>query len=183
MILFINACVRKQSRTLRLAKEVLSRLGEPYEEVRLEKLGLTSLDEEAYEERNRLVAENRFDDPSLALSRQFAEAETIVIAAPYWDMNFPSLLKLYFERIYVIGIVSDYGLDGRPYGLCKGKKLYFVTTSGGPYSPRFSYDYVHELVTKVFGIKETRLIAASFMDIYGGDPEARLKEAIDAFVP
>ena len=183
MILFINACVRKQSRTLRLAKEVLSRLGEPYEEVCLEKLELKPLDEEAYEERNRLVAEGHFDDPCLALSRQFAEAETIVIAAPYWDMNFPSLLKLYFERVYVIDIVSSFDQTGRPHGLCKGKKLYFVTTSGGPFSPRFSYDYVHELATGMFGVKETRLVAASFMDIDGGDPEARLKEAIDAFVP
>jgi len=35
----------------------------------------------------------------------------------------------------------------------------------------------------MFGVKETRLVAAPFMDIDGGDPEARLKEAIDAFVP
>ena len=180
MVLFVNCCVRKESRTLRLAKDVLNRLGKPYKEVRVEDLGLKPLSEKDYEERMRLVSEGRFDDSRLALSKEFSEAETIVIAAPYWDMNFPSLLKLYLERVYVIGVVSSYNDEGIPHGLCKGKKLYYVTTSGGPFDSRYSYDYIHELATQAFGIRETRLVVASFLDVVGGDPDARLQEAIDA---
>ena len=38
--------------------------------------------------------------------RTIANADKIVIAAPFWDMSFPSLLKVYIENIYTIGIVS-----------------------------------------------------------------------------
>ena len=41
-------------------------------------------------------------------------ADTIVIAAPFWDFSFPAALKIYIENIYVTGIVSRYGSDGRP---------------------------------------------------------------------
>ena len=34
-ILFVNACVREESRTRRLAKLLLTKLARPYEEVRL----------------------------------------------------------------------------------------------------------------------------------------------------
>ena len=183
MNLFINCCVRKESRTLVLAQEVMSRIGKEFKEIRVEDLGLSPLTEEDIEVRTRLVEEGKLNDPRLALSKEFAEAETIVIAAPYWDLTFPSLLKLYLERIYVIGIVSQYDEQGNPHGLCKGKKLYFVTTAGGPYDPRFSYDYVRELVTHYFGIAETRLVAASLMDVVGVDPDAQLKDAMDSFVP
>ena len=35
-ILFVNACVRKESRTRQLAEKLLAKLGGDYEEVRLE---------------------------------------------------------------------------------------------------------------------------------------------------
>ena len=183
MVLLINCCVRKCSRTLRLAKEVLVALGNEYEEVRVSELGLLPLTEEDIENRARLVEEGCLDAPELALAKQFAKAETIVIAAPYWDLGFPSSLKLYLERIYVIGIVSQYDENGTPHGLCKGKKLYYVTTSGGTHDPRFGYDYVRELTTRYFGIRETKLVAAEMLDVDGFDAEAQLKKASDGFVP
>lgn len=180
MTLFINCCVRKNSRSLRLAKAVLARLGDEYEESRVEELGLAPLNEEAIERRTSLVQEGRLDDPSLALSKQFASAETIVIAAPYWDLGFPSLLKLYLEQVYVIGIVSSYDEMGRLHGLCQGKDLYFVTTSGGPYSPDYGYHYVREIATKYWGIKCSHLIFLDNLDIVGVDAEAKLNDAISA---
>ena len=35
-ILYVNACVRKDSRTAKLAKKLLTRLDKPYEEIILE---------------------------------------------------------------------------------------------------------------------------------------------------
>ncbi len=37
MILYVNACVRKQSRTLRLAKQMMDKLDGEIKEVKLEK--------------------------------------------------------------------------------------------------------------------------------------------------
>lgn len=84
-------------------------------------------------------------------AKQFAYADTIIIAAPYWDLSFPSMLKVYIENIYVTGIVSKYGKDGVPIGLCKASELTYVTTAGGPYNPDFSYGYIREMSTAFWG--------------------------------
>ena len=44
----------------------------------------------------------------ISYAKQFAGADTIVIAAPFWDLSFPAILKTYIENIYVTGIVSRY---------------------------------------------------------------------------
>ena len=45
-VLFINTCVRKESRTRRLAEKLLLKLDRPYEEIRLDRLTFPSVDEE-----------------------------------------------------------------------------------------------------------------------------------------
>ena len=100
------------------------------------------------------------------------------MSAPYWDDQFPAVLKTYMENIYCIGIVAKYNENGYPQGLCKAKKLYYVTTAGGKYNPRFSFDYIDHLVKNMFGIKETELICAEYLNIDGNDAEKILSEAI-----
>ena len=63
MILFINACVRQESRTLRLAKHLLSRMNDTVEEIRLEDLHFPIADEAFLNRRDSLIAAGRFDDP------------------------------------------------------------------------------------------------------------------------
>ena len=57
-VLFVNACVRPQSRTLVLARQVLGQLGGKVEEVDLGRERLRPLDWEQLQERDRLAAEN-----------------------------------------------------------------------------------------------------------------------------
>lgn len=90
-------------------------------------------------------------------------------------------MKTYIENIYSIGIVTKYEEDGRPQGLCKAKKLYYVTpTARGRYNPRFSFDYIDYLVKNMFGIKETELVYAEYLDIEGNDAEGILSEVISS---
>lgn len=178
MILYINACPRNDSRTDILAKALLGTIGE-YTEVKLTSLNLKPLDDERLARRTALIAQQNYDDEMFSLSKQFALADEIVISAPYWDGSFPAVLKTYIENIYVTGIVSKYGENGAPVGLCRAKKLYYVTTAGGPYNPNFSYDYIRFLAINMFGIKETELVFTEFMDIVGNDPDAILKKKID----
>jgi len=177
MILYVNSCIRKPSRTDDLAREVLAKLGGEYEEVKLAQMHLKSISNERLEKRTELVKEGKFDDPMFDLARQFAAADTIVIGAPYWDLSFPAKLKLYIENIYVMGIVSKYSEHGFPVGLCKAKKLYYVTTAGGPYLPDYSFDYITTMATQVFGISETKLIKAEMLDVVGYNPERIMKKA------
>lgn len=52
------------------------------------------------------------------LAEQFAQADEIVVAAPYWDLSFPSILKVYLERVCVTGITFHY-VENREEGLCR----------------------------------------------------------------
>lgn len=174
MTLYINCCARDCSRTERLAQAVLKKLGEKYTELRLYDTHIEPLDGARLERRTALLEKGDLSDPMFDLAKQFAAADTIVISAPYWDLSFPSKLKVYIENIYVTGIVTEYGDDGRPRGLCRAKKLYYVTSAGGPYEPEFSYGYIESLAKNYFGIPETELVMAEMLDIVGNDPEAIL---------
>ena len=178
MILYINSCVRSDSRTDRLARAVLSKMGE-YTELYLPDEGLAPLTEEALIKRTKLLSENDTIDEMFRYAKQFASADKIVISAPFWDGSFPSLLKVYIENIYAVGIVSRYDEKGMPVGMCRADELVYVTTAGGKYIPDFSYGYIKALAESCFGIKNTRLVMAEMLDIVGMDAEKILKEAIE----
>ena len=107
-IVFVNACVRPGSRTKVLAQEVLKKLDGCVEEVKLYDTPMAALDLEGMEKRNRAARDRDFSDPSFDLARQFAAADAIVIAAPYWDLMFPAVVKTYFENVTVSGISCCY---------------------------------------------------------------------------
>ena len=179
MVLFINACVRAQSRSKRLADQLLSKLDGDVEEVKLEKLDFPKVDEAFLQKRDRLIADGQFSDPLFLLARQFAAADQIVIAAPYWDLSFPAALKQYFEQINVLGITFVYTPEGIPKGLCRAKKLFYVTTAGGMYVPEeFGYGYVKALAQNFYGIADVELIKAVGLDIDGADAEKIMQEIL-----
>ena len=177
-ILFINACVRGESRTKKLAEKLLEKLNRPVEEVRLEEINFPIVDEDFLNMRDRLISEGSLDSPVFKLARQFSEAETIVIAAPYWDLSFPAVLKQYFEQVNVVGITFRYTEEGIPEGLCKADRIFYVSTAGGGYAPtEFGFGYVKALAQGYYGIGDVRLIETVGLDIYGADVEAILEEA------
>lgn len=174
-ILYINACVREHSRTDELARGLLSCLDGTVEELRLRDANLHSLSEEDIAHRDQAIARGDYADYGLA--KQFASADLIVIAAPHYDLSFPSLLKVYLENIYVMGVVTRFTEEGRPEGLCRAKKLYYVATSGGKMDTRFGYDYVRALALEAFGIKECALIYADMLDVFPENASSILSEA------
>ena len=178
-VLYVNACVRGESRTDRIARALLDRLGGTQEEVRLAELDLQPLSEARLSRRTALIERGDFADPMFDLARQFQAAEEIVIAAPYWDLSFPAVLKLYLENIFVTGLVFAYTENGVPRGLCRAKKLWYVVTAGGPYVPDYSYGYLRAVAQQYFGIPETELIQAGMLDVEGFDAEAIVTGEID----
>ena len=177
-VLFINACVRKESRTERLAKKLLSKLNSPVEELRLHEISFPVVNDDFLNMRDRLISEQDFSNPVFDLARKFSEAETIVIAAPYWDLSFPAALKQYFEQINVVGITFRYTEDGIPVGMCRADSLYYVTTAGGSYVPEeFGFGYVKSLAQNFYGISKVRTIEAVGLDLYGADVEAIMQSS------
>ena len=178
MILYVNSCVRSDSRTDRLARALLSKLEGEIQEVHLPSLCPAPLSEERLAARNAWVEARDFSDPYFDLAKQFAAADTVVVSAPFWDLSFPALLKLYFENIYIIGLTSAYNENGIPVGLCRAKTLYYVSTAGGPFFPDYGFAYVRDLATRCFGIGEAKAIVAEGLDIVGNDADALMAEAI-----
>ena len=180
MILYLNACVRSESRTKRLADHVLAGLDDKeVKEVRLWELNLPDPDEVFINKRNELSAKSDFSDPLFDHAKDFAAADTIIIAAPFWDLSFPAFLKRYLEQICVVGLTFFYDEQGSPQTLCKAQKLYYVTTAGGPiYSDVYGFGYIQELGKTFFHIPEFIEVKAEMLDIVGSDPEAILAEAI-----
>lgn len=176
-ILFINACVRPNSRTFELTKTVLSKLKGAVEQVNLYDLPLKALDLEGMEKRDVAAKTKCFDDEFFDLAKQFSEAETIVVAAPYWDLMFPAVVKSYFETITVNGLTFVYGENGIPKGLCKAKELIYVTTSGGPIFQNFGFEYVSALAKSFYGIETIKLISAQGLDIKGADVDSIMNKA------
>ena len=179
-ILYVNACVRKESRTKRLADKLLSKLGEPYEELCLEKIAFPIVNEEYLNKRDQLISAGDFQSPAFDLARQFSEAKTIVIAAPYWDLSFPSMLKQYLEQSNVVGITFKYSEEGVPVALCKANRLFYVTTAGGLYVPEdYGFGYVKALAQNFYGIQDVRKIEAVGFYIYGANVNSIMKDAED----
>jgi FMN-dependent NADH-azoreductase len=105
-------------------------------------------------------------------------ADVIVIAAPYWDMMFPAVLKTYLENVTVSGITFCYSEQGTPKSLCRAKALYYVTTAGGFIGQNdFGFSYVKALAQSFFGIPHIHRYAAEGLDIFGADPEMIMSRA------
>ena len=179
MILFVNGCVRENSRTLELAQAVLAKEIDQIEEIRLYPDGPEGLDAEKLALRDEVLANGNLDHPMLRWARQFAQADTIVIAAPYWDLAFPAKVRAYLEEVTVSGVTFRYGENGIPQGLCKAKRLIYVTTAGGPIFENFNFgfDYVKALAQGFYGIPNISLVKAEGLDIWGADVEAIMEAA------
>ena len=176
--LLINACARPDSRTLALAKYALTLISDSFCEVNLYKEGITPLDYNALMKRDELISNRNFADSMFRFAKQFRDAGEIVIAAPYWDLSFPSVLKCYTESLCVNGLTFRYGENGQVIPLCRCKRLVYVTTSGGYIGDNnHGYDYVKALCNNLLGIENTVFVSAEGLDIYGNDIEKILSDA------
>ena len=184
-ILLVNACVRPESRTMDLARKVLEHLDGVVEEVDIEKEKILPLTNKTMEKRQAACDAGITDLPMMKYAWQFAEADEIVVAAPYWDLSFPAILKAYFEQITVSGVTFKNMGDGTYKKLSKAEKLYYVMTAGGPvYSPNMGYEYVKTLVSEFYGISDTTLFTAEMLDVDGADVPAimeKAKQAVDGY--
>lgn len=184
-ILFINACPREGSRTLELARYLLDKTNGSVEELTIFEENLLPLNGKTLALRDKMTANQNFDHPIFKYAKQFAKADTIVLAAPFWDLSFPSALKIWLEYVMAKEITFRYTEEGFPCGLCKAKKLFYISTAGGPVLPaHMGFSYVDGLAKSYFGIPETVLFSAENLDVVGADTAAILtkaKEEIDNY--
>lgn len=122
MVLFIDACARPQSRTRMLAETACEMMSDSVKRIDLFQQNLRPLDGETLAKREAFVCSADYTDDMFRFARQFKDADEIVIAAPYWDLSFPAVLKCYLEAICVNGLTCFNIMSmGYPKGCAKPK--------------------------------------------------------------
>ena len=177
-LVVINACVRQgDSRTLLIAEPIISALSRRYDIVRYnlpEMEGIVPLDPDLFARRGR------GDIPSWAMdaARSIAQADRIVIAAPFWDMSFPAALKCFFEQTSLFDVTfTDTGKTC--IGLCKAPEVLYITTRGMDISTGDAREQATpylKAIGSLWNLGKLTTIAAQNMD-YSSPEEADAKIA------
>lgn len=188
-VLFVNACVRgEKSRTLKLARRFL----EVYQAEHPQHV-ITECDlcrerfqpqyPEILAERDALWSAGQLDHLMFAPARQFAAAGRIVIAAPFWDLNYPAILKIYLERISVADITFGYNEKGEMVGLCRAEDMVFITTRGGAYREA-GLDWMEmgarhlEALCAMYGVGRFQCLAVEGLDDVRRDQAAMMQAGL-----
>ncbi len=170
-VLYVNCCVRREnSRTKILADYFLEQLckkeGYEIQEICLMDENLSYFTDGFFAQRERLLKQKNFAHPRFRYAHAFAKADKIVIAAPFWDLSFPALLKVYIENLCVDGITFGCNENGC-FGTCKADEMLFITTRGGSYQ-----DSAFEMgsrylwaMSDFFGIPKYHCVAADGLDM------------------
>ncbi|MCH5287306.1 MAG: NAD(P)H-dependent oxidoreductase [Christensenellaceae bacterium] len=181
-LLYVDACVRGEaSRTKRLASVFLEECGRlmPGLSVITQRLGdmsLRPIDADTLAMKEALCDRRAWDDPFLQPAVDFQSADAVVVAAPYWDLSFPSQLKVWVENVYVRNLTFRYEND-RCIGLCRGKESVYLTTAGSPIGDHdWGTGYMKAVLTTL-GIPGFTAVKAEALDLEGRDVEAIMAEA------
>ena len=111
-------------------------------------------------------------------ARQFKEADVIVIAAPYYDLSFPSSLKNYLEAVACVGLTFWYDENEVAQTHTRARKLYYVSTGGGILKKQYGFEYVKALVGEFYHIFDVQGFFAEKLDLLGSDPDAIMQETL-----
>ena len=183
-LLYIDCCIRgEKSRTRKLGEAFLAALPDCWEVTRLDLMheGLQPLMPDTLASRDESAARGELDAPRFKYAHQIAAADAVVMAAPFWDLSVPALLKIYIENVSMDGITFQSTAEGLK-GLCRGTDLVFLTTRGGIYEPGSEWEqgapYL-AAIQKFFGFGDFRCVAADGLDIQGYDGEGALRKAME----
>ena len=166
-LMVIDACMRDgDSRTRRVLEPLVAELGKRYE------IETVRLDGGDYEAVGRRVLAERSSgyvpEETVALARRLAAADRVVIAAPFWDMSFPAILKVFIENMSLFNITFR---DNGSYfeGLCRSEKV-LPLEAATPYLKALS---------ALWGWGEVITVAAENLDYSTpGEVDARIAAAV-----
>ena len=181
-VLILDSTTRTGSRTAALIDAFCFGLDPErvYTELlRLSELNLKPLYGESLAERDRLLAEGNRTADRFRYAWQLRSADVVVIAAPYYDLSIPALLKDYIENITVEGITFSSSASGLK-GECNAGEMIFLTTRGGLVPTGSEWELATPYLKGLcgmLGIPEFTCIAADGMDVQGIDTASRLSEA------
>lgn len=181
-ILFLNCCMRENSRTEKLARAYLDKIKNKHEnrivELLVPRLHISPLTAKSLAKRENNIASGRLNSYECKLARAFAAADEIIIAAPYWDSSFPSILKVFIEQISIKGITFECGNDGNPIKKCRANNLMYITTCGGFIGDNPSVKTYMQELCKWFVIDNFQFYSAQGLDIFPDKADKILNDTL-----
>lgn len=178
-LFYVDACLREGSNTKKIADAIFDELSDKYEmeTVRLSDCSFPIVNNDILNDRaNGIVPEEYVE-----MAKKLAAADRLVIAAPFWDMSFPSALKVFFENMSLFNVTftSD---EKECFGLCKAEKVLYITTRGMNISTGDDLEqatpYIKAL-SKLWGLGELYVVSAQNMDYCTEEQrEEKIKNAI-----
>ncbi len=185
-----------QSRTLRIAGELIAKLRKIHGEIALDTLDvfaekLPEMNITRVKGKYMLMSGQELSGDAVdaweeikAHIARFLKADIIVISTPMWNFGIPYRLKHYIDIVWQPGFMFKYTENG-PVGLAVGRKVYVVSTRGGDYTPGTPaepYDQIIPYLKTVLGwagMTDVTFISGQPMDANSEEGrEARIKEAI-----
>ena len=182
-LLYVDCCIRREaSRTRKMAEAFLGNLpkGWRVEKVTLMDEPLLPLMEGGFRQREELLQKGDFRHRRFDYAWQFQRADAILIAAPFYDLSIPALLKVYIENVSVDGIpflCDEQGMRGN----CRASSMTFLTSRGGFYedSPDEMGSRYMEALCRFFGTGIYRCVAADGLDMDPAKTPAMLADACE----
>ena len=163
-IFYVDACLRTGSNTKKIADAIIAKLAERYEieTVRLSGNAFPVVNNDILNDR----ANGIVPDEYVEMAKNLADADRLVIAAPFWDMSFPSALKVFLENMSLFNVT--FGSNEKEcYGLCKAEKVLYITTRGMNINTGDALEqatpYI-KAIGKLWGLGELHVISAQNMD-------------------
>ena len=179
-IFYVDVCLRTGSNTKKIADAIIAKLSERYdiETVRLSEYAFPVVDNDILNDR----ANGIVPDEYVAMAKKLANADRIVIAAPFWDMSFPGALKVFLENMSLFNVT--FGSNEKEcYGLCKAEKVLYITTRGMDISTGDDLEQATpylKAIGKLWGLGELHVISAQNMDYSTEEQKAeKVKNAIE----
>lgn len=180
-LLYIDSCIRAEvSRTKKIATPIINKLKERYdvETLVINDLNLTIVKKDLVNKRTNGI----IDEEVLSWANKVSKADRIVIAAPFWDMSIPAVLKSFIELCSIINVTfaSD---DKTCFGICNCKKLLYITTRGMNIKTNSELDQATpylKAMSYLWGLGEVSVVSAYNLD-YSNEEEVnnKIKKAIN----
>ena len=163
-IFYVDACLRTGSNTKKIADAIIAKLAERYdiETVRLSEHTFPVVNNDILNDR----ANGIVPDEYVAMAKKLADADRLVIAAPFWDMSFPGALKVFLENMSLFNVTFGSN-EIECYGLCKAEKVLYITTRGMNISTGDALEQATPYINaigKLWGLGELHVISAENID-------------------
>lgn len=179
-LFYIDSCLRSGSKTKRIADALIYRLSDKYEvdTIRLSEYDFPVVKNDILNERSNGYVPEEY----VQIASKIAAADRLVISAPFWDMSFPSALKVFLENMSLFNVTFASN-EKECYGLCKAEKVLYITTRGMNIKTGDEMEqatpYI-KAISKLWGLGELHVIAVENMDYSTEEQvEEKIQNAIE----